>query len=319
MSSSAPDGPSPAAAPAEPALSIVIPTYRRPALLRRALDHLEPQAAGRVEVLVVDDAQDDPVAVAAAVEADARPFPVVRPVAMKRGAAAARNAGWRAARAPLVLFLGDDILADDGLVDRHLAAHAAMPDRAVAVLGHVRWADELRVTPFMRFLDEGVQFDYAHMEAGDVGWPRLYTANVSFKRALLEAAGGFDEGFTIPYEDIELGRRLHDLGLRLMYEPHIRAQHVHPATLADWGPRMAACARAERAMVARHPDFAPYFANALRDWRGQPSSGLAARVAAHLPETLPVVGPRVHAAARAHWKVTLANAFFGAAETESAA
>ncbi|MCW2959475.1 MAG: glycosyl transferase, family 2, partial [Solirubrobacterales bacterium] len=203
-----------------------------------------------------------------------------------------------------------DVLADAGLVAAHLAAHERLPEREVAVLGHVRWADELRVTAFMRFLEEGVQFDYAHMAAGDVGWGRLYTANVSFKRELLEAAGGFDETFTIPYEDLELGRRLHDLGLRLMYEPGIDAQHVHPTTLETFQARMRAAAPAERLMVTRHPDVAPYFHDALAGWRGQRTSAWAARLADHVPAGLPVLGPRVHARARAHWKATLADAFF---------
>lgn len=215
-----------------------------------------------------------------------------------------------------MLFLGDDILADPGLVTAHLDAHGRWSDETVGVLGHVRWADELRVTAFMRFLEAGVQFDYAHMQAGEAGWARLYTSNVSFKRSLLEAVDGFDESFAFGYEDLELGRRMHDHGLRLMYEPGIDAQHLHPTTLADWERRMAAAAPAERAMVAKHPDFAPYFEDALRDWRGQPSSARAARLAEVVPAAMPVVGPRIHAAAQAHWKATLANAFFAAAASD---
>ncbi len=296
---------------AEPAISVVIPTHRRPALLARALDHLEGQLDDAAEVLVVDDARDDPAAVTDAVRAGSRPYPVRlvdRPG--PGGAAAARNAGWRAAAAPLVLFLQDDILAARGLVAGHLDAHARMPEREVAVLGHVRWADELRVTAFMRFLEEGVQFDYAHMQPGDVGWGRLYTANVSLKRALLAAVDGFDETFTIPYEDLELGRRLHDHGLRLMYEPALEAEHVHPTTLASFRERMRATGGAERHMVARHPDVAPYFHDALQGWRGARTSAWASRLADVVPAGTPLVGGRVHARARAHWKAQLADAFF---------
>jgi glycosyltransferase involved in cell wall biosynthesis len=295
-----------------PQVSIVIPTYRRAAVLCRTLDHLEGQADDRAEVIVVDDAQDDdPAAVARAVDAAARPYPARVLHRHAPGVAAARNAGWRAATAPLILFLGDDILADPGLVDAHLAAHARLPAVSDGILGNVRWAAELPVTPFMRFLEEGVQFDYAHMQAGDAGWGRLYTSNVSFKRALLASVDGFDESFRFGYEDLEIGKRMADAhGLRLMYEPAIGAQHLHPTTVADWERRMAAAAPAERAMVAKHPDVAPYFHDALEDWRGQRTSPRAARLAALVPESVPVAGPRIHAAARAHWKATLADAFF---------
>lgn len=294
-----------------PALSVVIPTYRRASVLRRTLDHLEGQADERIEVLVVDDAQeDDGAAVARAVSAADRPYRVTLLHRHAPGVAAARNAGWRAAVAPLILFLGDDILADPGLVEAHLSAHARLPGVGDAILGNVRWAGELRVTAFMRFLEEGAQFDYAHMQAGDAGWGRLYTSNVSLKRELLAAVGGFDEDFAFGYEDLELGRRLHDHGLRLMYEPSIGAAHLHPTTITAWERRMAAAAPAERLMVAKHPDVAPYFHDSLQDWRGRPTSARAARLADVVPPGVPVLGPRVHAAARAHWKATLANAFF---------
>ncbi|MCW3013500.1 MAG: glycosyltransferase family 2 protein [Solirubrobacterales bacterium] len=294
-----------------PAVSVVIPTYRRPAVLGRTLDHLEGQADDRIEVLVVDDPQgDDSAAVARAVGVAGRPYPVTQLHRHAPGVAAARNTGWRAAAAPLVLFLGDDIFADPGLVAAHLAAHASLPSVSDAVLGHVRWSDELKITAFMRFLEQGVQFDYAHMHAGDAGWGRLYTSNVSFKRELLAAVDGFDEDFTFGYEDLELGRRLHDHGLRLMYEPSLGAAHLHPTTIAAWERRMAAAAPAERLMVAKHPDVAPYFHDALRDWRGRPTSVRAAQAAELIPAWLPLIGPRLHAAARAHWKATLADAFF---------
>lgn len=301
-----------------PALSVVIPTYRRAPILRRALDRLEGQAAGHtIEVLVVDDPQDDdPDAVARAVGADERPWPAQLLHRAAPGVAAARNVGWRAARAPIVLFLGDDILADAGLLDGHLAAHAAAPADEDAVLGRVRWADELRVTAFMRWLEEGAQFDYAHMRAGDAGWSRLYTSNVSLKRALLETSGGFDEAFRFGYEDLELGRRLDDLGLRLRYHPELGAEHLHPTTIADWERRMAAAAPAEKLMVARHPDVPPWFHDVLQPSRGARTSARAAALAEFVPPSLPFAGPRVHAAARAHYKARLADAFFTGWDSE---
>ena len=50
--------------------------------------------------------------------------------------------------------------------------------RRSAVLGHVRWAREVRVTPFMHWLDHGVQFDYPAIDGTEAGWGRFYGANV---------------------------------------------------------------------------------------------------------------------------------------------
>jgi len=42
----------------------------------------------------------------------------------------------------------------------------------------------------MRWLEQGIQFDYHRIEGIEAGWGRFFTANVSLKRALLDRAGG---------------------------------------------------------------------------------------------------------------------------------
>jgi GT2 family glycosyltransferase len=248
-----------------PELSVVIPTYRRPAELARCLQALARQtaAAERFEVIVVDNDAAAP---------DRPDGPAVRhlrePV---KGASAARNTGWRAARAPVILFLGDDILAEPGLVDMHLAFHAREPGETAGLLGHVRWADELGRTAFMRWLEAGYQTDYGRLDAGgEPSWGDFTTTQVSVKRSLLERAGGFDQArFPFLYEDTDLGYRLHRLGLRLHYEPRARAEHLHRPTPAQWRERMAVVAAAERRFAELHGE-PPWFAERMREAIGAP-------------------------------------------------
>ena len=293
-----------------PALSIVIPTLRRHAVLARALGRLEGQR-GDFEVLVVDDpARDDTGAVAEAI--GRRGYPV-RQVHGGPGPAIKRNAGWRAARAPLVLFLDDDVLAGPRLIAAHLDAHAREPQETVAVLGPLEWARELRVTPFMRFLEDGIQFDYRAIRGDDAGWGRFYTANLSIKRALLERAGGFDESFKYPsYEDLELARRLHDVGLVLRYRRDAVAEHLHAPTLESMRARMAAVASGERRMTELHPDVAPYFHELFSAAIADPARGRGRALARFVPERVPVLGPRVWASARAAYRRELGSAFLAA-------
>jgi glycosyltransferase involved in cell wall biosynthesis len=275
-----------------PELTVVIPTLGRSPALPRVLDRL----AG-AEVVVVADA-----AAPADVAADLR--------AAVPGASAARNAGWRAASSPLVLFLGDDILAGPGLVDAHLARHRAEPDDDVAVVGHVAWARELRPTPFMRWLDGGIQFDFAGIRGEDAGWARFYTANASVKRAALERAGGFDEdAFPFLYEDLDLARRA---GLRVRYAPGAAAEHLHPATLEGWRARMAQIAVAERRFVERHGG-APHFHGLLGAAAAiPPGRGWGARLARVVPRRTPVVGDLVWGRADVWWRQQLAAPFMAA-------
>jgi GT2 family glycosyltransferase len=303
---------------AEPAISVVIPTLgRRPEVLARALACLDARTGGpaSLEVVLVADA----ACAQGAEPAAGFPRLALRHLQAERaGASAARNAGWRAARAPLVLFLDDDILADPVAVAEHLAAHRDEPDPRTAVLGHVRWADELRSTALMRWLDDGIQFDYRWLRDGeDAGWGRFYTANLSIKRQLLERVGGFDEErFPFGYEDLDLALRLsRETGLRLRYRRAASAQHLHLPELAEWRTRVERIASSERRFVERHPDVEPYFLRRFSAAAAQPAPrGRGARLAAIAPPWVPWLGPRAQASAAAVFERDLAPRFLAAWE-----
>ncbi len=286
-----------------PRLSVVIPTLGRPAILARALARLATQRdAPDFEVIVVADATERDLAAVRRVAGAHRTLQAALP-----GVSAARNAGWRAADSPIVVFLGDDILAEPGLLAAHAAVHEADPAEEVASQGDVRWAAELPRTPFMAFLDEGAwQFDFATITGEDAGWGRLYACNLSMTRALLERAGGFDESFTWGYEELELARRLRDLGLRLRWTPRARAEHLHAPTLPAWRERMRHIARAERQMVARHPDVDPFFAGRAERILDRPGSGRGRYLVGRFPDR-----PRIRASAQLAYERELAQAFLG--------
>ena len=281
-----------------PEISVVIPTLGRSAALPEVLERLDAQRdAPPFEVLVVADASA-PASVAAALRAE-------RP-----GASAARNAGLREAKAPVVLFLGDDILAGPTLVAEHAEGHERLPDDEVAVLGHVRWADRLKRTAFMAWLERGIQTDYGSIAGGRAGWGHFYTTNLSVKKAFALRAGGFDEDLPFLYEDLDLGRRLHDRGLDLRYVRTAAAEHLHPPTLEEWRGRMEAVGAAERAFAEKHPDFEPYFhARLSRAAAGRPARGRGARLAARVAPETPFLGPRVWASAEAYFAQQLWPAF----------
>jgi GT2 family glycosyltransferase len=119
-------------APALPEVSVVVPTHDRPAGLADVLDGLRAQTArGRaLRGVVVDDGSTPPQA------------PAAGGLALRtlrhdgaRGPAAARNTGWRAARAALVAFTDDDCVPEPGWLEALLAA--AGGDPAVIVQGPV--------------------------------------------------------------------------------------------------------------------------------------------------------------------------------------
>lgn len=271
-------------------LSIVIPTLGRsdslPEVLR-AVTHQHPSLQN-VEVIVVLDAA-----------APDQASPAVDPARVLRagvpGASGARNAGWRAASAPLVLFLDDDIVPSRQLVAEHLAWHARHPAREIGVLGLVEWSRRVRVTPFMRWLEAGIQFDYRTINSTDVEWQRFYSCNVSVKREFLDLVGGFDEErFPYGYEDLELARRMADHGLRLLFNPAAVAEHLKTETLEGWRRNLRRIAVAERRFTELYPDEHAYFYERFRAWARAPrAQGRAARLAGVIRPGFPWLGSLV--------------------------
>jgi GT2 family glycosyltransferase len=278
-------------------LCIVIPTHRRAGQLARSLRRLAAQVdAPPFEVIVVSDAAD-PAAAAAGDAVVASGLTEARHLqATVPGASAARNVGWRASAAPVVLFLDDDVLATPRLAAEHASVHGAEPEAHVAVMGLVRWHPELTVTPFMRWLDHGVHFNFPAAPEEDIGWGRFYTANVSVKRALLEAAGGFDEvAFPFHYEDLDLGRRAFErIGLAVRYRPAASADHLHAVTRDAYARRIHAIAAAERRFVARYPDQTPFYRRLLESSLDHPPvRGTSGRLAGVVGPGFPWLGRRV--------------------------
>lgn len=295
-------------------ISIVIPTYRRHDALARTVAALEAQtlAPEEFETIVVDDpVDDDPRAVADALNVEQRPVRIRHLHRENRGVSAARNTGWRAAQSPLVMFLGDDILASPRLLEEHLEWHDRRGGPDVGVLGHVRWASEIPTTAFMRWLESGYQFDYEVIHGDEASWAHFYTANISLPRSLLDEVGGFDEErFPFLYEDLDLGYRLNERGFKLLYNSRATAEHLHPTTIDEWRGRMAATATAERRWVSHHPDMPAYFHDRFAEAMRLPrSNGRAARLLRWVPPKAPLIGESIWKRGDAYFRQQLAPAF----------
>lgn len=228
-----------------PSLSVVIPTHNRAATLKKCVEALFAQRDLPVdsELVVVDDGSEDHTKEVVEALQQSAPMALTYLHQAAQGPAAARNRGIRAARGDVVLLLGDDIIAEPGLVAEHAAWHARHSSLHVAVLGFVTWSSSVPITPYMRWLEQsGNQFDYnAIGGGGDVDPARyLYTANLSLKRAVFTEWGEwFDERFRHALlEDIDLGRRLAARGLQLKYNPSALAYHEHAVRLSAYARRI---------------------------------------------------------------------------------
>jgi GT2 family glycosyltransferase len=201
------------------AVSIVIPTYRRPQLLARCLLATLSQRAYDYEIIVADDGPDQ--ATRACVESlrAGSHVPIhYLPVTRTQGPAGARNAGWRVARAPIVAFTDDDTIPDPGWLS---SALRGFDENVDAVTGRV----EMPLPPVIT--------DYER-DASGLATAEFVTANCLIRKSALERVGGFDERFTAAWrEDSDIEFSILKSGGRVASV--VDAVVVHPIRPAGFG------------------------------------------------------------------------------------
>lgn len=182
--------------PATP-VSVIIPTHNRAEFLARAIDSVLSQSYANLELIVVDDGSTDETP--ALLASYGENFTVLRQE--NRGPAAARNAGIRAARHPLLAFLdSDDQFAPDKLAQQ-VAAMEAQPDLLISHTQETWFRNGRHLNQKKRHAKEGGNIFARSLELCVVGM-----STVMARRKLFDRIGFFDESFPC-CEDYELWLR----------------------------------------------------------------------------------------------------------------
>ena len=206
-----------AVVPAASPVAVVLPTRDRPELLDTALRSLRASLGQTDELVVVDSASRDAAAVArVAARHGARLLRCAQP-----GVDRARNLGWRATTAPLVLFVDDDVTVDPGWADGFRAA-----------LREVCFATG-RISPGpgsptrVAVMDDVAQRPLERRTRGTLG----HGASMGVRRDALERVGGWDEAMGAGARfrsapEADLFDRLLAAGCTGRYAPAARAWHA---------------------------------------------------------------------------------------------
>ena len=225
-------------------ISVVIPTYRRAASLRRLLQSLEEQTDTNFEVIIVCDGEDPETRSLSESLTTNLPLKWVFSVE-NRYAAAARNLGIQATTGDILLFVDDDATADPRWIEMHRRGHAVeLVERPIIVFGrliHVYGRSPLSNTERL-LREERDKRDKEYLDVlrnPDSCSPekfQLYPVcgfNCSIRRSVLIACGGYDPNMRPKEEDAELGFRLHSMGVETIVEPKALLYHHDPKNLVE--------------------------------------------------------------------------------------
>ena len=181
------------------------------------------------EIIYVDSGSSDgSVALAERMGAGTVGLNAVEPTA-----AMGRNAGWRIARGSIILFLdGDTVLAPRFVADS--LGDFALPEVAVV------WGHRREMCPSATIYNRVLDLDWVYAP----GWTQFCGGDALFRRAVLEATGGFDETL-IAGEEPELCRRILGLGWRILHVD--RAMTGHDLGITRFGQYWRRATRAGHA------------------------------------------------------------------------
>jgi len=206
-------------------ISIIVPTYNRLEMLKKVLGDLNKQTydLSNVEVLVIDDCSD------------VSPYSVVKKLKVRyklrfyrmsknSGQGQVRNKAIKLARGKYLLFLGDDMIPKENLLEEHMKLHKKY--NGIAVLGRVFWHPEIR-NEFMNYI-ERIQFHYHTIK---------------------------DKNNNYGLEDLEIGYRLEKKGLRVVYNSGAVVYHFHKYTFEQFCDRMRKVGRSAVIFVRLHPEL----------------------------------------------------------------
>lgn len=262
-----------------PRAAVVVSSHDRPVRLRWLLNALSEQsaAAEQFEVIVAHDSRepDTERLLAAHPLRDAGRlrhigFP---PASVMPGAK--RNAAWRVAEAPHILFTDDDCRPCADWVQRALALAQANPGTILQgrTVPDPDEALKLRGSP------------WAHTVLIDPPTPWAETCNIVYPRALLERLGGFDPDLRVG-EDTDLAARARRAGAPLIAAPGLVVYHAVEERSLLQAMRGARRWRDMAALAKRHPVLRRHMWGGIW-WRREHAALMAAVVGGALASRRP--------------------------------
>lgn len=224
-------------------LSITICSWNTKEDTRKCLQSIyDCYHEGKIETIVIENASEDSSA-----EMIENEFPWVKLIKLKQnvGFAKGHNIGFKESKGEILMALNSDTIVHGGALKKLISFFMQNKDVGIAgpkLLnpdGSLQYSCRKFPTPLAalfrntplgkmfpknKFARDYLMQDWAHDESRDVDW--LSGAALCIKRELYEKIGGFDEQFFMYLEDVDLCKRAHEAGYRVVYLPDAIITHA---------------------------------------------------------------------------------------------
>ncbi|MFH1759845.1 MAG: glycosyltransferase family 2 protein, partial [bacterium] len=237
-------------------ISVIIPTFQKPAILYRVLENLTRQTLPKdnFEIIVIDD--DASFDIESMVTGFSARFKNLHYHKQnQKGQSCARNAGVKAAKSSLIFLTGDDILLAPDVLELHIKFHSSCPHKNIAVMGNIKVDPGLMGDNFIQWLHEsGVQNNFSDLrKSGFIPHFRVETAHLSVPKKYLDRVK-FDENLKY-YENLVWSEDLFQLGFLFYYLKEAESFHYHPTSLKEYASRYREVGRTIRYLKEPGRDF----------------------------------------------------------------
>jgi GT2 family glycosyltransferase len=232
-------------------ISVVVPFYNAQETLALCIRALQDQTLRPLQIILVDNNSADDSAFIARKAVAQNPDLCTYISEDRQGPSFARNTGARLANGDFVAFTDSDCIPDRSWLHNVLSAFGE--PRVGAVAGKVNgFRPKNAVDKFHSvFTMPGPSTPMIHAEFTLVsgGFP---TANLSVRKDVMDAVGGFDERMEIYSEDYDLCARVYKAGYRISYVPQAVVYHQHRNSLAGTWRQGFGFGKGHAALLKRH-------------------------------------------------------------------
>jgi len=207
--------------------SVIIVQYGHPELTRQAVQSLMLHSKHAVDVVVVDNGSPDPGGSSTAGGGD--PCRIIRN-GKNLGFGAANNIGARATQGDLILFLNSDTVVHGEILPEIEAYFARTPRCGAAGLRLLNTDGTLQNStgkiPTVWSIWNTRRRDYLYHAPDPVRRDWVSGAALVVRRSVFEEVGGFDEGYFMYFEDVDLCARIRAAGHEIHYIPGVSVEHL---------------------------------------------------------------------------------------------